>query len=85
MFNCNVCGKTAKLGTKCHMILAKRKMHQHPFRPGANRIRNEETGRWEFTADPGGRGWQIVKEVKACDECKHYSPLLAEDPQATLT
>ena len=82
MFNCQVCGKTSRLGGKCHLITAKRKMVDHPFRSGANRIKNEETGRWEYNADPGGQGWQIVQELKACDECRHYSPLLAEDTMA---
>lgn len=84
MFNCQVCGKTTKEGTKCHLITAKRKMHEHPYRSGANRLKDHETGKWEYIADPGGRGWQIVRELKACEDCKHYSPLLAEDPKATL-
>jgi hypothetical protein len=59
-------------------------MVEHPYRATANRLKNHETGRWEFIPDFGGTGWQIKREIKACDDCKTYSPELATDPQATI-
>lgn len=80
MFNCQVCGKSSKPREKCHLILAKRKKVSHPFRSSANQLRNLETRRIDYIADSGGIGWQIVKELRACERCKHYSPL-ADEPE----
>lgn len=78
MFNCEVCGRTTKHGEKCNLIVADQKMVQHPWRSGVNKIRNPETDKIEYTPDPGGKGYQIVKEIRACGDCKTFSPLLAK-------
>ena len=76
MFICDVCGKVTKEGEKSHMIVAQRRFVTYPYRPGANRIKNQETLKYDFIPDTGGEGWQIVKELRACGDCKSYSPEL---------
>lgn len=74
MFICQICGKPSKPGEKCHFIIAKRKLITHPFRSSVHKMKNLETGRSEYKEDPGGKGFQIAKELKACGSCKDYTP-----------
>lgn len=80
MYNCQVCGKTVGPGVRAFLIVAKRQRWSHPYRPKVNRIKIED--KWELTDDPGGEGYQIKKELRACPDCRHYSPELSENPSA---
>lgn len=76
MYNCQVCGKTVPAGVRCFVITAATKEVVHPYRPKAHRIRIDD--KWEMIDDPGGRGLQIKRELRACPDCQHYSPMLSE-------
>lgn len=75
MYNCQVCGKTVKANTRCFIIVTKTVDFFHPYRNKVHKIKIED--KWEYFDDPGGRGKQIKKEMKACPDCQHYSPELA--------
>jgi len=78
MFNCDFCGKTAKPGTPCATIVTKRETIEHPARAAAHRFRawvvefGIEKRKIETRDDPGGIGWRIVEEKKACPSCADF-------------
>lgn len=68
MYRCGICltvvGPSVRLMTK---VMASRSK-SYPFRRHANPLKIK--GRWvEPHDDPGGSGWEIVKEVAVCKEC----------------
>lgn len=67
MYRCDVCGGLSKPNRSCKVIVTEKEI-VHPFRPGVNKIRRDD-GKWEYKADVGGKGKQIKREVKLCDEC----------------
>lgn len=71
MFTCNFCKQTVKAGTACKMVTVARRWFQHPYRQKVNKLLVIEEGRRkkEWIDDPGGEGYQITREVKACMEC----------------
>ena len=61
MFRCQVTNRMSKPGEKVNkVVLATRD------RIYTAKFRNEETNQWETVEI--GRGWEIVKEINACQE-----------------
>lgn len=69
MYRCEVCDEPVSAGIRCHKVVVKKMLMDHPHRQKVFRKFDEETGRWYYEDDPGGRGWQIVKELKMCPSC----------------
>lgn len=76
MFYCQVTNQMTKPGEKVNkLVIAKRE------RIYSRKIRNEETNRWEDI--DVGYGWEIVKEVNACDEgVRIFNAMTPEDQAA---
>lgn len=71
MYRCELCQKVVKPKTPCHHVTLEKRMFDHPYRPKVNKVYFIEEGKRkkEWMDDPGGRGYQITREVKACPEC----------------
>lgn len=70
MYRCGLCsevvGPGERIGGRIPVEIRKK---VYPFRPKAYRIRDWETGRLKWHDDPGGQGWEVVREVLACPAC----------------
>jgi len=69
MFVCDVCGSVALPGTPSHRIVVETREVDHPPRPDAHRRPRPPGGKIKWLDDPGGRGSQIVRELRACEPC----------------
>ena len=67
MYKCQMCQRTIPPRTRAHRIVVETRPRQYPFRPKANRVIVD--GREKFVDDPGGEGWEIVREAIVCPEC----------------
>jgi hypothetical protein len=52
----------------------------HPAREKVHWIPPHDGGKGKWIDDPGGRGNQIVREVRACPDCASRLPRLQADP-----
>jgi hypothetical protein len=53
-------------------VVIETRLKPHPIRSRANRVvRPDASGKSKekFADDPGGSGWEIVREVIACPDC----------------
>jgi hypothetical protein len=76
MFICERCGSTAPAGASCHKVVAVKREVHYPARKGCNRgvpewnpKKNKMEIRPGSADDPGGVGWEIVKEIDVCPTC----------------
>lgn len=63
MYRCHFCKIVSRPGARANHVVIKSREKIYPER--TYRLRGKE----EPSHDPGGRGWEIVKEVKACSVC----------------
>ena len=79
MFRCELCALVPELRDrgprvvppreKCVMVTVETRPAEYPSRPKAQRLR---VGRKLRVADdPGGAGYEIAKEARACMKCAH--------------
>lgn len=61
MFLCQITGKLTRPGQKVHRLVVQKRDKVY-----TQKIRNEETNKWEDVEV--GRGWEIAKEVNASEE-----------------
>lgn len=77
MFRCEVCNAASKPGQRCIKVLVQAENKEYPRRSKANAgykdTSEENKGKSVYigSEDPGGKGWEIKKEVKVigCEEC----------------
>lgn len=67
MYRCDLCNRIVAAGTRAVTIVLETRPRLYPRRPKANRI--HKNGKTEHTDDPGGKGTEIVREVKVCPFC----------------
>lgn len=67
MFRCGKCGELSDPGEKSEVLVLEYRDHVFPARGLANRWRDH--GRNFTSDDPGGRGKQIVREVRVHRRC----------------
>lgn len=79
MFRCDVCGSVAPSNTRCNRLVVETRPVDYPARDRVYRKpRKRRTSRKDkWLPDPGGHGAEIVREVRACDDC------VAEAPQSS--
>lgn len=73
---CGLCNTQTKPREKVTRIVVETEEVIYPFRKNANTFMKSEKigdkflpGKEEKSDDPGGRGFQIVREVLACKDC----------------
>src|SRR5678815_4965045 len=69
MFVCEVCGSVAPPRTRSHRIIVETRVTAHPPRSDAHWHPPRAGGKGKWADDPGGRGTQIVRELRACGPC----------------
>ncbi len=67
MFQCHFCGETVPPGTKSRNVVVGKREKIYPSRNNVNRVPGRR--RKNSRDDPGGKGFEIVKEVQACPSC----------------
>lgn len=84
MFRCHFCAVVAPAKTKAARIPVEARARTYPSRPLAHPYHHD--GKLKRHDDPGGAGYEIVREVLACPECaaRERRPL-AELVEAHLT
>lgn len=71
MFRCEICEKLVGEHVQPQRIITETRPTRYAMRSGANtRMRVRKGSR----DDHGGLGWEIVREVLACDRCAEASP-----------
>ena len=75
MFVCHLCGTVVPPRNKSNPVVIETRARNYPARHKANKVRRKKKP--EYREDPGGRGWEIVREVQACASCAshHETPL----------
>jgi hypothetical protein len=67
MYKCEICHKVIPANVKSYRIPVETRPKAYPVRKDANRIIRE--GKVSYTDDPGGIGYEVVREVTACPTC----------------
>jgi hypothetical protein len=73
MYRCGMCASVVPSGTAASRLVLETRLKEYPFRPKANRIvyrKKDGKLKAEWPWDPGGTGWEIVREVLACADCR---------------
>jgi len=71
MYKCQICQRTVPAGTKAYRIPVEFRPRRYPPHAKANRVLRDH--KIVYTDDPGGEGYEIVREVTACPDCAaHY-------------
>jgi hypothetical protein len=68
MYRCESCRRVAAPGVPCARKVVKTRSVFYPVRYEVQRPR---PGKSKFTDDPGGTGWETVRELKVCPACSH--------------
>jgi hypothetical protein len=73
-FICEFCGQSSAPGTPAHKVVTARREVRYPPRYRCNRPVWEESAgkkrpRPKSGDDPGGVGWEVVREALACADC----------------
>ncbi|MBY0457802.1 MAG: hypothetical protein K2V38_10725 [Gemmataceae bacterium] len=77
MFVCQLCGVTVPPRVPAARVVTRRRSKQYAFRPNANVLwRPDAQGKRKkrTTHDPGGQGWEIAHEARACPACASLPP-----------
>lgn len=72
MFRCHHCGTVTPPRVSAETVVVETRPRIYPFRRKAHRelTWRESLRTWEKRDDPGGTGWEIVREVRVCPPCK---------------
>jgi len=68
MYRCEICKTVVPANTPTVHITAETRAVTYPYRAEANRKIRKGTGKIK-PSDPGGRGFEIVRELIACPDC----------------
>lgn len=78
---CGICSTQTKPREKVSRIVVETREKTYPYRSDANSfVRSEKVGdiylqgKKEKSNDPGGKGWEIVREVIVCSSCATEDP-----------
>lgn len=71
MFRCGNCQQVSKLGEAATPVVVESRGKTYPARGRANPPRSPN---WDWTDDPGGNGYETVKEIRVCPRCEGQSP-----------
>lgn len=80
MFRCSLCNTVSEPRVRPARVVTHIRLTTYPFRRGANlslskrqeakeKYRDTDENKKKSADDPGGQGWEIVREVDACTRC----------------
>lgn len=67
VYRCQLCGGVVPPNTPAIRQVAETRQRKYPFRAKANRFRKD--GRIKESDDPGGVGYETVREIVVCPGC----------------
>jgi hypothetical protein len=67
MYLCQICHQCVPPRTKAYRIPVETRRRRYPPRTEVNEV--VRGGKRRYTDDPGGEGYEIVREVIACPGC----------------
>ena len=71
MFRCQKCGVNVGPKVQERRIIVETRQKIYPERTGKfNKYWDEEEERFRYKGDPGGFGWERVRELKVCERCE---------------
>lgn len=68
MYRCELCQELVPPNVPSYRVATETRTVQYPRRPEANLVKVGKK-KFEFRADPGGAGREIVHEAIACPRC----------------
>jgi hypothetical protein len=68
MYTCQKCGQTVPRRVPAHRLAIETRERSYPFRPKANRKIYVDK-KWITPDDPGGTGYETVREIVVCPAC----------------
>lgn len=71
MIRCGFCNTLTTPGEPTFKVVIEWREKIYPRREDANKFKRE--GKIEFSADPGGTGIEIAKELSACKSCNQMA------------
>lgn len=67
LYRCQLCDVVVPANTPSHRKVVETRPRKYPFREKANHFKKD--GRLEKTDDPGGLGYETVREFLVCSSC----------------
>jgi len=67
VYRCQLCGAVVPANTSAIRQVVETRRREYPFRAKANRFRKD--GRIKESDDPGGVGYEAVREIVVCPGC----------------
>ena len=67
MYKCEKCQNVVPAKTKAHRVVIETRKKRYPKRERANKIK--EDGKVKHIDDPGGMGYETVREIIVCPDC----------------
>lgn len=90
MYRCDLCGVVVQPNTPARKLVVETRRKVYPERRDSNRIRIQGKKKPLHVSDPGGVGWEAVREVKVCRACyenwleEHDGQPMMHQPAETL-
>lgn len=69
MYKCQICNTLVPAKTKATVIPIETRSRSYPHRVKANRAVRRPKGNIEYPNDPGGKGYETVRQAHACPQC----------------
>ncbi len=79
MYRCDVCDRVVPANTPCNRITIETREVEYPRRDDAHWVPPDNGGKGKWIDDPGGRGTEIVRKVRACPSCAAEKPASSLD------
>lgn len=75
MFRCSQCVRVVPPGTPLYRLVAEYREKKYPRREKVNLvIQRDKNPKAQWVDDPGGTGFEIVKEIGVCPDCAKTVP-----------
>lgn len=72
MYICQLCGGQVPANTPSYSVVTETRQRTYPARTYYSR----QKGKFKKIEDPGGKGWEIVAEIRVCETCKtRFTPV----------
>jgi len=69
MYRCDVCACVVPSNTPCNRIVIETRAVEYPAREKVHWIPPSHRGKGTWIDDPGGHGFETVRELRACPRC----------------
>ncbi len=67
MYQCDLCNLVVAPNISCNLVAIKSRTMSYSFRPKVNKGKTKKYR--DRVNDPGGDGFETIKEIKVCPKC----------------